>query len=120
MPRPYARPELRLAARVLRGSMTDAEHCLWARLRRKQLDGVQFYRQRPIGSYITDFYAPAVRLVIELDGLQHLQSKQVAYDRNRTTALAAMGLRVMRFDNRRVLSQTQAVVGEILQAIRGR
>ena len=53
--------------------MTDAEHRLWFRLRRKQLLGLQFYRQKPIGKYIVDFYAPAVALVIEVDGGQHFE-----------------------------------------------
>ena len=52
--------------------MTDAEHRLWFRLRRKQLLGVQFYRQKPIGKYIVDFYSPAVALVIEVDGGQQI------------------------------------------------
>ena len=52
--------------------MTDAEHRLWFRLRCKLVLGVQFYRQKPIGKYIVDFYAPAVVLVIEVDGGQQI------------------------------------------------
>jgi len=52
----------------LRRNATDAERHLWQRLRRKQILDVQLYRQKPIGDYIADFYAPAVKLVIELDG----------------------------------------------------
>ena len=117
MPRHYSAPELKLAARKLRNNMTDAEQRLWARLRRKQLNGVQFYRQRPIGSYVVDFYAPAAQLVIEIDGSQHLESKHRSHDENRTAALALLGLRVLRFDNRQVLIKTQAVLEEILRAI---
>ena len=66
------KPQLRPLARRLRAAMTDAEHRLWFRLRRKQLLWVQFYRQKPIGKYIVDFYAPAVALVIEVDGGQQI------------------------------------------------
>jgi hypothetical protein len=51
--------------------MTDSEQALWARLRGKQLKGIQFYRQRPIGNAIVDFYAPKAKLVVEVDGAQH-------------------------------------------------
>ncbi len=60
-------------ARLLRANPTDAERRLWGRLRRKQILGVQVYRQKPIGNYIADFYAPAARLVIEVDGSQHFE-----------------------------------------------
>ena len=64
-------PKLRSNSRKLRTNMTDSERCLWYHLRHKRLLNVQFYRQKPIGAYIVDFYAPAVKLVIEIDGSQH-------------------------------------------------
>ena len=88
-------------ARSLRANLTDAEQCLWARLRRKQVLGVQFYRQKPIGSYIADFHAPAARLVVEIDGSRHLERPQAEYDRRRTAYLNRMGLRVLRYNDRR-------------------
>ena len=66
------KPQLEPLARGLRAAMTDAEHRLWFRLRREQLLGVQFYRQKPIGKYIVDFYAPAVASVIEVVGGQQI------------------------------------------------
>ena len=71
---PYNR-RLKTKARSLRTNPTDAELHLWYRLRRKQILGVQFYRQNPIGNYIADFYAPAVNLVVELDGAQHFGTR---------------------------------------------
>ena len=68
---PY-KPTLKPLARNLRGNMTDAEQRLWSKLRRKQILGVQFYRQKPLANYIVDFYCAAANLVIELDGSQHL------------------------------------------------
>ena len=58
-------------ARRLRAEMTDSERVLWARLRRKQVHSVHFYRQKPIGNHIVDFYAPKAKLVVEADGSQH-------------------------------------------------
>ena len=55
-------------ARELRWSMTDAERRLWALLRRKKLAGYRFRRQAPVGPYIADFFCPAARLIIEVDG----------------------------------------------------
>jgi very-short-patch-repair endonuclease len=74
-------PRLKGRARSLRANLTDAEQRLWARLRRKQILGVQFYRQKPIGNYIADFYAPAAQLVVEVDGSQHLDLAQAEHDR---------------------------------------
>lgn len=100
--------------------MTDGEHRLWQYLRRKQLDGVQFYRQKPIGRYIVDFYGPAVDLVIELDGGQPFTVEGRARDRLRDAFLASQGLRVLRFDDRQVLLETAAVLEVLLRAIRER
>ena len=63
--------------------MTDSEHALWERLRRKQVQAVQFYRQKPIGNYIVDFYAPKAKIVVEVDGSQHMESEQAARDLQR-------------------------------------
>ena len=59
--------------------------------------GVQFYRQKPIGNYIVDFYAPAVRLIVEIDGSQHLEPDQARRDEFRTAYFNQLGLRVLRF-----------------------
>ncbi|MBI3919422.1 MAG: DUF559 domain-containing protein [Betaproteobacteria bacterium] len=120
MPRQYASSALKHFARELRSAMTDAERCLWACLRRKQMESVQFYRQRPIGSYVVDFYASAVRLVVEVDGSQHMDATGQAHDERRTAFLASRGIRVLRFDNRQVLAETQAVLEEILRVVRER
>lgn len=93
---------LEIRARSLRRNPTDAELHLWHRLRRKPILGVQFYRQKPMGNYIVDFYAPAAKLVLELDGAQHGESGQAKYDQLRTEYLGQQGLRVLRFDDRQV------------------
>ena len=95
---PYNR-RLKTKARSLRRNPTDAELHLWYRLRRKQILGVQFYRQNPIGNYIADLYAPAAKLVVELDGAQHLELGQAKYDAQRTRDLEQQGLQVLGFDD---------------------
>ena len=73
-------PALKPFSRDLRNSMTDAEQLLWSRLRRKQILGVQFYRQKPLANYIVDFYCAAANVVIELDGSQHYEPEHRAKD----------------------------------------
>jgi very-short-patch-repair endonuclease len=110
-------PQLRARARQLRNNLTDAEKQLWNRLRGEQILGIQFYRQRPIGNYIVDFYAPTMRLVIEVDGGQHLEPAQERYDKQRSEYLAKVGLRVLRFDDRQVFLVLDAVMEEIYRAV---
>jgi very-short-patch-repair endonuclease len=87
-------PLLKSRARSLRSNLTDAEQRLWSCLRRKQIRGVQFYRQKTIGNYIVDFYAPAAKLVVEVDGAQHLAPANVEYDKRRSNYLEERGLKV--------------------------
>ena len=101
---------LKSKARQLRKHMTDSERTLWSRLRGKQVLGVQFYRQKPIGEYIVDFYGPKAKLVVEIDGSQHLQSGGFERDQERDRYLASVGLEVLRFNSREVLTNTDEVV----------
>ena len=110
-------PKLKANARQLRQNLTDSELSLWRRLRGRQLAGVQFYRQKPIGDYIVDFYAPKARLVIEIDGSQHLEPPQAAKDRERDEYLGKLGLTVLRINGRQVLKETDAAVELIYQTI---
>ena len=114
---PYNRL-LKTKARSLRTNPTDAELHLGYRLRRKQILGVQFYRQKLIGNYIADFYAPAVKLVVELDGAQHLEFGQAKYDVQRTRYLEQQGLKVLGFDDRQALLQTESLLEVIFQAVK--
>lgn len=110
-------PKLKEHSRTLRTNMTDAENALWNRLRRKQVQGVQFYRQKPLLAFIVDFYCPAAKLVIELDGSQHLEAGHQTKDQDRDAALSALGLRILRFDNRQVLLEMEAVLAVIDEAV---
>jgi very-short-patch-repair endonuclease len=107
-------------ARMLRTGMTDAEQHLWQRLRNKQISGVQFYRQKPLLSYIVDFYSHKAKLVIELDGAQHLETEHRIRDGTRDAQLASIGLQVLRFDDRQVLLETGAVMEVIFRVVNER
>ena len=111
---------LRQAACHLRNRQTEAERLLWSQLRRKQIHGLQFYRQKPLSGFIVDFYCPAANLVIELDGGHHCEENQRAYDTERTYALESLGLKVIRFTNQQImenLNQSVVVIcGEVLKA----
>ncbi len=109
--------KLKERARRLRTRMTDSERALWERLRRKQVHSVQFYRQKPIGNYIVDFYAPKAKIVVEVDGSHHMESEQAARDLRRDAFLASQGLRVLRFDDLQVLKEIEGVMEVILWAI---
>jgi very-short-patch-repair endonuclease len=98
-------------ARILRHRSTDAEQRLWYRVRNRQLDGHKFRRQMAIGCYIVDFVCVERRLVIELDGGQHVE--QAAHDAERTLFLMAQGFKVVRFWNDEVLTKLEDVLAVI-------
>ncbi|MFH1926216.1 MAG: endonuclease domain-containing protein, partial [Chloroflexota bacterium] len=104
---------LKQYSRQLRENMTDAERRLWSKIRMKQLKGYQFYRQKPIGDYIVDFFCPMAKLVIEIDGSHHLVGETIEYDRIRDDYLSSLGLRVLRFTNTDVLTDIETVVDSI-------
>ncbi|RYF41875.1 MAG: endonuclease domain-containing protein [Comamonadaceae bacterium] len=100
-------------ARVLRQGQTDAEQLLWFRLRNRQVLGLKFRRQHPIGKYFADFACIEIGLVIELDGGQHVE--QVEADDARAEAMARLGFQTLRFWNHEVLTETDAVMEKIRQ-----
>ena len=101
-------------AKTLRNGMTDAERRLWSRLRHEQL-GVKFRRQHPVGGYVLDFACLDPKLVVEVDGSQHLD--QLAYDDRRTAWLVGQGFVVLRFWAKEVMSETDAVVARIVDQL---
>jgi len=110
-------PVIKDTSRELRKNMTEAEKVLWSRLRKKQLLGVQFYRQKPVGAYIVDFFAPGAGLVIEADGSQHQEPENAMRDKARDQYLTDENLCVLRFNNYDILRETDAVVERILGEI---
>ena len=115
---PYNR-NLKNISRRLRSNMTDAERRLWSRIRRKNIEGVQFYRQKIVGNYIVDFYSFAAKLVVEVDGSQHLEERQKRKDQIRDQYLRELGFQVLRFSSREVLTNTENVVQAIQDVVKG-
>jgi very-short-patch-repair endonuclease len=109
---PYDR-RLRERSQELRKDMTAAERLLWSKIRMKQVKGRWFYRQKPVGEYIADFYCPAAKLVVEVDGGQHFTDETMEYDRVRSEHMAGLGLRVLRFTNTEVLENMKGVLEKI-------
>ena len=107
-------PHTKHRAIELRKESTLAERKLWARIRNDQL-GVTFRRQHAVGNYIPDFCSPKARLIIELDGSQHLEQQE--YDQARTEYLELQGYTVLRFWNNSVMNDIESVIRAIIQAM---
>jgi very-short-patch-repair endonuclease len=105
--------QIEQAARHLRQQLTPAEAPLWEALRGRQLGGLKFRRQHPVGRFIVDFYCPSCKLVIEVDGSIH--TRQQAYDRVRTDQLQIFGYCVLRFTNDEVMNDLATVLSCIAQ-----
>jgi len=103
-------------AKKMRQEPTHAEKIIWRALRNRQINGWKFYRQKTIGYYITDFYCPELKLIIEIDGDSHVQGSQPAYDIKRTKWLENEGCRIMRFTNLDVYHNLDEVLNQIASA----
>ena len=103
-------------ARKLRSDHTEVEMRLWQKLRNRQL-GVDFRRQHPVGNFILDFYAPTLRLVIELDGGQHAEQTIGLRDERRTRWLTERGATVLRFWNSDVIQNLPGVLEVIMEKV---
>lgn len=115
MPRPKrSNPKTMNKAGKLRKDPTPAERKLWSRIRNDQL-GITFRRQHAVGNYIPDFCCPKAKLIIELDGSQHLEQEE--YDAERTKYLDSLGYRVIRFWNKDLVKDIDNVIRVILYAL---
>jgi very-short-patch-repair endonuclease len=99
----------------LRQDQTDVEKLLWHHLRNKQMLGLKFYRQYGVTKYIVDFYCPKLRLAVELDGGQH--HEELIKDELRSSDLAKLGIRVVRFWNNEVLENLDGVLEKIVEEV---
>lgn len=103
-------------AKDLRKDPTPAEAKLWTHLRGHRMGGVHFREQHAIGNYIVDFCSPQKKLVVELDGSQHIEQQE--YDAKRTEFLKSKGYRVLRFWNNDVMNDLDKVLTVIWDALR--
>jgi very-short-patch-repair endonuclease len=111
-----SRERARVRARALRQRQTDAEALLWSKLRARQILGLKFRRQHPLGNYFADFVCIEAGLIVELDGGQHANAANLAYDRERTEKLRSLGFEVLRFWDNDVLIETEATLEKIWRA----
>ena len=102
-------------AQILRASPTPAEREMWEILRDRRLAGIKFRRQSPISIFVVDFYCARLKLVVELDGEVHSDPHQVAHDKNRDSYLRSLGCTILRFPNRDLFQNREAVLTQILE-----
>ena len=107
-----AHPEKLRRARMFRQAPTSAEATVWNALRRRFVAGLRFRRQHVIAGYVVDFYCPALRLVIEIDGGIHDEQRE--RDELRTRHVTQLGARILRIPNERVFSDLVGVIDQIL------
>ena len=113
--RHFNKPTETAKRRTLRAKATQAEQHLWQHVRNGQL-GVKFRRQYSVDCYVLDFYAPSVKLAVELDGDSHTMPNAREYDRERTRHLEAFGIEVLRFRNAAVTDSVETVLKLIREA----
>ena len=104
------------AAKELRQRQTEAERILWLKLRDKQLKGIKFRRQEPIGNYIVDFVSFEQRLIIEIDGSPHSEKQTKEKDIQRSLWLRGEGFRILRFWNSEISRDVEGVLTKITNA----
>ncbi|QDF40343.2 endonuclease domain-containing protein [Bradyrhizobium symbiodeficiens] len=109
----------RNAAKKLRANTTPHERILWRALKELPIEGSHFRRQAPIGPYIVDFFCPAKRLIIELDGGHHNEDAVAARDLDRQRWLEREGYRVIRFWNSEITGDLTAVLERIYVELYG-
>lgn len=108
--------KIRKNAKVLRKNLTPADEKLWIRLHGYRMGDIHFRRQHAIGNYIVDFCSPNQKLIIELDGSQHLEQQE--YDKERTAFLKSKGNKVLRFWNKDVMNNIDRVLTVIWDTLK--
>jgi very-short-patch-repair endonuclease len=111
----YNRSNSKKLRQALRQQEVSCERILWSRLKNRQLEGYKFRRQFGINWCIVDFYCPAVKLVIEVDGSSHGYISQIEKDKKRDEYLASLGITVKRYMNLEVKNCLSAVLGDIVE-----
>ncbi len=110
------KPELKAYRRQLRNKSTSAEATLWTYLQKSQLENRKFRRQHSLGNFIADFYCPSQKLVVELDGEDHLWEAGMERDRIKENYLKSLGIKVLRFENKWVFEDINWVLEQIKAA----
>lgn len=103
--------------RGLRRNQTFAEQRFWARVSNQQFFHLKFRRQHGIGPYIVDFYCPARKLVVEIDGDTHVDDRAILRDRERTRDLTAIGYTVIRYTNLQIIESCDEVFEDLARKL---
>jgi len=114
----FNRKPLKQFRKDLRNNLTPAEAVLWTYLQKRLLEGRKFRRQHSIGNYIVDFYCPAEKLAVELDGAGHFTLEGSDYDSKRDAYLNGLKIKVLRYENRDVYYNVEAVLEDIKKNFR--
>lgn len=117
LPQLYNNSQTKNRRRELRRNQTEVEKRLWQVLRNKQFEGLKFFRQYSVGSYILDFYCPVMKLAIELDGGQHAENINLLYDKKRSEFLSERRIKVLRFWNNEVIENIEGVIEKLRMEI---
>jgi very-short-patch-repair endonuclease len=107
----YYNPKLKPLSRKLRNESTLSEVLLWQQIKGRKIKGYQFFRQKPIGNYIVDFYCSKLRLAIEIDGISH--DEKIEEDQIRQNRIEKIGIRFLRFYDRDVKTNLSGVIQRI-------
>jgi len=103
----------KIRAKYLRKIETKAEKILWGRLRNRQVNGLKFRRQHPIGYFISDFYCHEIKLIIELEGKVHDKKEQKEYDKLRKELIDSWGYNIIDFKNKQIYNDIEKVIQTI-------
>jgi very-short-patch-repair endonuclease len=106
-------PHLKKFRKHLRKNLTPAEAKFWKVLQHSNLEDRKFRRQHSVGNYILDFYCPSEKLAVELDGQVHFNETSREHDYERKLFLEKQGIRVLRFENKRVFEDLEWVLDVI-------
>jgi len=114
----YTKKELKIRRKILRHNMTVEENILWTKIRKKQIGGFRFLRQFSVNMYVIDFYCPALKLAIEIDGTSHDSLDDKEYDAIRQSEIEQLKIEFMRFKNNEVLNDLDSVIQRIRQKVK--
>ncbi|MGE5479900.1 MAG: endonuclease domain-containing protein [Chloroflexota bacterium] len=116
---PFYQNRLIANAKSLRRRSTYTEKIVWNFLRNKQIYGYTFYRQRPIGSFIADFFCRELKLAIEIDGITHTEPTTIENDKRKTAYFCSLGITLIRFTDEEVAGNGNLVEEKIRVCVKG-
>jgi very-short-patch-repair endonuclease len=114
----FNKHEMKERRQELRREMTEPERLLWTRIRNRQIYGCKFRRQFSICAYVVDFYSPEIKLVVEIDGPSHDSADAIDYDKNRQEEIESLGIRIVKFTNKDVLSNLDMVINQLSETVK--